>query len=108
MSIAIDENEILLTYFDGIKASLQKEEYNDIKDSIEHIDGGYLVGVWAPEFVTCSTVLKAQETGAPVSLCCAIGDTTVDGKLYADIVAIARKYIEFVGGFEKFAEWGLI
>ena len=52
--------------------------------------------------------LKAQETGTPVSLCCAIGDTTVDGKPYADIVAIARKYIEFVGGFEKFAEWGLI
>lgn len=61
LSIAIDENEILLTYFDGIKASLQKEEYNDIKDSIEHIDGGYLVGVWAPEFVTCSTVVDGDD-----------------------------------------------
>ena len=51
--------------------------------------------------------LKAQGTGQPVSLCCAIGDETVDGRPYAEIVEIARKYIEAVGGFEKFAEWGL-
>ena len=61
LSIAIDENEILLTYFDGIKASLQKEEYNGIKDSIKHIDGGYLVGVWAPKFVICSTVVDGDD-----------------------------------------------
>lgn len=52
--------------------------------------------------------LKAQETGMPVELCCAIGDDTVDGKPYAEIVEICRNYIETVGGFEKFAEWGLI
>lgn len=52
--------------------------------------------------------LKAQETGSPVELSCAIGDDTVDGKPYSEIVEIARKYIEKVGGFEKFAEWGLI
>lgn len=52
--------------------------------------------------------LKAQETGKPVKLYCAIGDDTVDGKPYSEIVDIAREYIKKVGGFEKFAEWGLI
>ena len=51
--------------------------------------------------------LKAQETGKPVKLYCAIGDDFVDGKPYGEIVKIARKYIEKIGGFEKFAEWGL-
>lgn len=51
--------------------------------------------------------LKAQETGKDVELCCAIGDALVDGKPYDEIVAIARKYIFDLGGFEKFAEWGL-
>lgn len=52
--------------------------------------------------------LKAQDTGAPVELNCAIGDDRVDGKLYAEIVDTARRYIEDRGGFEKFAEWGLL
>ena len=52
--------------------------------------------------------LKAQETGRPVELCCAIGDDTVDGRPYAEIVEICRNYINSVGGFEKFAEWGLV
>lgn len=51
--------------------------------------------------------LKAQETGKEVSLCCAIGDEMIDGKPYSEIVKIAREYINSVGGFEKFAEWGL-
>lgn len=51
--------------------------------------------------------LKAQETGQPVTLCCAIGDEMIDGKPYAEIVQMAREYIQSVGGFEKFAEWGL-
>ena len=51
--------------------------------------------------------LKAQETGKTVELCCAIGDDTIDGKPYSEIVEIAREYIESIGGFEKFAEWGL-
>lgn len=50
---------------------------------------------------------KAQETGKPVELFCAIGDTEIDGKPYSEIVEIARQYIKQVGGFEKFAEWGL-
>ena len=52
--------------------------------------------------------LKAKETGKPVELTCAIGDEMVDGKEYSEIVEIARNYINSVGGFEKFAEWGLI
>nr|DAI36207.1 MAG TPA: S adenosylmethionine synthase [Caudoviricetes sp.] len=52
--------------------------------------------------------LKAQVTGRPIELSCAIGDDTVDDRPYAEIVDIARQYIKTVGGFEKFAEWGLI
>lgn len=52
--------------------------------------------------------LKAQETGRPVELCCAIGDRTVDGRPYAEIVEICQNYIESIGGFERFAEWGLV
>ena len=51
--------------------------------------------------------LKAQETGKPVELFCAIGDEYIDDKPYSEIVEIARNYINSVGGFEKFAEWGL-
>ncbi|MGG6849297.1 UNVERIFIED_CONTAM: S-adenosylmethionine synthetase [Streptococcus canis] len=51
--------------------------------------------------------LKAQVEQRPIELSCAIGDEVVDGKLYSEIVNIARKYIDSIGGFEKFAEWGL-
>lgn len=52
--------------------------------------------------------LKAQETGEIINLCCAIGDDTVDGKPYSEIVKIASDYIKKLGGFEKLAEWGII
>ncbi len=52
--------------------------------------------------------LKAQETGEPVELSCAIGDEYIDGKPYSEIVERAREYIQDIGGFEKFAEWGLV
>ena len=52
--------------------------------------------------------LKAQETGKEVNLSCAIGDDTVDGKPYGEIVKTARNYIQAIGGFEAFAEWGFI
>ena len=52
--------------------------------------------------------LKAQQTGQTVQLCCAIGDESVGGVPYAEIVEAARSYIKEIGGFEKFAEWGLI
>ena len=52
--------------------------------------------------------IKAQVTGEPVEISCAIGDRTVDGVPYSVIVSLARDYIQELGGFEKFAEWGLI
>ena len=52
--------------------------------------------------------LKARETQKPVELSCTIGDEFVDGKPYFKIVELARKFINSHGGFEKFAEWGLI
>lgn len=52
--------------------------------------------------------LKAQEENRTITLSCAIGDEFVDGKPYSEIVEIARKYINSIGGFEKFAEWGLV
>lgn len=79
-------------------------------DMADSVTGGGLHGKdlsKADVSVNIYAFFKAQETGKPVSLCCAIGDETVDGKPYAEIVEIARKYIESVGGFEKFAEWGL-
>ncbi|HPW53892.1 MAG TPA: S-adenosylmethionine synthetase N-terminal domain-containing protein [Erysipelotrichaceae bacterium] len=51
--------------------------------------------------------LKAQKTGQTIQLSCAIGDERVDGKPYSEIVRIAKKYIDSLGGFEKLAEWGL-
>ena len=52
--------------------------------------------------------IKAQETGKPVELSCAIGDEFVDCRPYREIVDISRAYIERCGGFEEFARWGLI
>lgn len=52
--------------------------------------------------------LKAQATGKIVKLCCAIGQDTIDGKPYSEIVKIAKDYIKARGGFEKFAKWSLI
>ena len=51
--------------------------------------------------------LKAQELGKTIELSCAIGDEYVDGLPYEKIVLIAKDYIDSIGGFEKFAEWGL-
>lgn len=52
--------------------------------------------------------LEAQRTGHPVEYCCAIGDETVGGIPYLTIVETARRFIFSLGGFEKFAEWGLV
>lgn len=79
-------------------------------DMADSVTGGGLHGKdlsKADVSVNIYAFLKAQQTGKPVELFCAIGDETVDGKPYKDIVEIARNYIESVGGFEKFAEWGL-
>lgn len=81
---------------------------SDIGDSIT---GGGLHGKdlsKADVSVNIYAWLKAQITNKEVNLCCAIGDETVDGKPYSEIVEIAREFIKDKGGFEKFAEWGLI
>jgi len=80
-------------------------------DMADSVTGGGLHGKdlsKADVSVNIYAFLKAQETGLPVQLCCAIGDETVDGRPYSEIVEIARSYISALGGFEKFAEWGLI
>lgn len=79
-------------------------------DMAQSVTGGGLHGKdlsKADVSVNIYAFLKAQETGKVVELCCAIGDTELDGKPYSEIVEIARDYINKVGGFEKFAEWGL-
>lgn len=80
-------------------------------DMADSITGGGLHGKdlsKADVSVNIYAWIKAQITGETVELSCAIGDETVDGKPYAEIVEIARAYIDMVGGFEKFAEWGLV
>ena len=79
-------------------------------DMADSVTGGGLHGKdlsKADVSVNIYAFLKAQETGKPVELCCAIGDDTIDGKPYSEIVEIARSFIRSLGGFEKFAEWGL-
>lgn len=79
-------------------------------DMAQSVTGGGLHGKdlsKADVSVNIYAFLKAQETGEVVNLCCAIGDDTIDGKPYSEIVEIARNYINEIGGFEKFAEWGL-
>jgi S-adenosylmethionine synthetase len=79
-------------------------------DMADSVTGGGLHGKdlsKADVSVNIYAFLKAHETGKPVELCCAIGDREVDGIPYAEIVEKARVYINSVGGFEKFAEWGL-
>lgn len=79
-------------------------------DMADSVTGGGLHGKdlsKADVSVNIYAFLKAQKTGQPVQLVCAIGDSEVDGIPYADIVAQAREYIDAIGGFEKFAEWGL-
>ena len=80
-------------------------------DMADSVTGGGLHGKdlsKADVSVNVYAWLKAQETGQPVELVCAIGDDTVDGRPYAEIVGICRHYIKSLGGFEKFAEWGLV
>ena len=52
--------------------------------------------------------LLAQRSQKPVEISCAIGDEMVNGRPYREVVELARAYIQSRGGFEKFAEWGLI
>ncbi len=94
--------------FDVDTGSANRKLGSDMADSVT---GGGLHGKdlsKADVSVNIYAWLEAQRTGKPVELCCAIGDETVDGIHYSEIVETARAYIESVGGFEKFAEWGLV
>lgn len=79
-------------------------------DMADSVTGGGLHGKdlsKADVSVNIYAFLKAQITRSPVELCCAIGDEYIDGYPYEEIVKVARDYIDSIGGFEKFAEWGL-
>ena len=79
-------------------------------DMADSVTGGGLHGKdlsKADVSVNIHAFLKAQRTGQPVQLCCAIGDDEIDGMPYAEIVAEAKEYVQSIGGFEKLAEWGL-
>lgn len=65
--------------------------------------------------------ILAQQYKTTVDACCAIGDEEITFRLhragldrqektvaYPEVVAMARDYINKLGGFEKLAEWGLI
>ena len=80
-------------------------------DMADSVTGGGLHGKdlsKADVSVNIYAWLEAQRTGKPVELCCAIGDETVGGIPYEEIVETARTFIQSLGGFEKFAEWGLV
>ena len=80
-------------------------------DMADSVTGGGLHGKdlsKADVSVNIYAWLKAQETGKPVVFCCAIGDETVGGVPYAEIVETAKKHIQAMGGFEMFAAWGLV
>lgn len=80
-------------------------------DMADSVTGGGLHGKdlsKADVSVNIYAWLLAQKTGKPVELCCAIGDDTVGGIPYSEIVETARDFIRQIGGFEKFAEWGLV
>jgi S-adenosylmethionine synthetase len=79
-------------------------------DMADSVTGGGLHGKdlsKADVSINIYAFIKAQKTGKPVELCCAIGDDTVNGRPYSEIIAEAERFINSVGGFEKFAEWGL-
>lgn len=79
-------------------------------DMAQSVTGGGLHGKdlsKADVSVNIYAFLKAQAAGEVQQFCCAIGDDAIDGRPYAEIVEIAREYIQTLGGFEKFAEWGL-
>lgn len=80
-------------------------------DMADSVTGGGLSGKdcsKADVSVNIYAWLKAQKENRVIELSCAIGDEFVDGKSYSEIVKIAKDYIDSLGGFEKFSEWGLV
>ena len=90
---------------------------SDMGDSVT---GGGLMGKdlsKADVSVNIACFLRAQHSGQTVTAACAIGDKDVtftyeDGhsetQPFSEIVEQSRLYILTVGGFERFALWGLI
>ncbi|EAE2458070.1 TPA_asm: S-adenosylmethionine synthetase [Listeria monocytogenes] len=79
-------------------------------DMADSVTGGGLHGKdlsKADVSISIHAFLKAQQTGQPIELVCAIGDDKVDGLPYSEIVEEARDFVNQLGGFEKIAEWGL-
>lgn len=79
-------------------------------DMADSVTGGGLHGKdlsKADVSVNIYAFKKAQKLGKEIQLSCAIGDEYIDGKPYSEIVSEAKEYINNIGGFEKFAEWGL-
>jgi S-adenosylmethionine synthetase len=80
-------------------------------DMAQSVTGGGLHGKdlsKADVSVNIYAFLKAQETGEVVEYSCSIGDESVGGIPYAEIVKVAKEFIDYMGGFEAFAEWGLL
>jgi len=80
-------------------------------DMADSVTGGGLHGKdlsKADVSVNIYAWLMAQRSGKPVEFSCSIGDTTINGIPYEEIVETARIFIRNIGGFEKFAEWGLV
>lgn len=80
-------------------------------DMADSVTGGGLHGKdlsKADVSVNIYAWLQAQNSGKPVEFCCAIGDESVGGIPYEEIVGTAKDFIRDLGGFEKFAEWGLV
>lgn len=80
-------------------------------DMADSVTGGGLHGKdlsKADVSVNIYAFLKAQKAKQIVEISCGIGDEFIDGKPYGEIVCIARAFINELGGFEKFAEWGLV
>ena len=80
-------------------------------DMADSVTGGGLSGKdcsKADVSVNIYAWLKAQKENRVIELSCAIGDEYIDGKPYSEIVKIAKDFIDSLGGFEKFSEWGLV
>lgn len=58
------------------------------------------VNIWA--------FLESQRRHETIQAHCSIGDEYINDIPYANIVREAKDYIDSIGGFEKFSEWGLI
>ena len=79
-------------------------------DMARSVSGGGLHGKdlsKADVSVNIYAFVKAQETNREIDFSCTIGDSTIDGKPYNEIVEFAREYIKGLGGFESFADYGL-